>query len=238
MSSRVVRPHIPALDGIRGIAILLVLLNHSAGFSLVPFEGWESLFTNVVSSTGLGVQLFFVLSGFLITGLLLDAKGSPRYFSSFYGRRALRILPLYYGTIILFALYLHFRGSGYEVIFHERLPWLLTFTQNVLITVRQEWSFVFGRYSLGHFWSLAVEEQFYLIWPVVVLWCSARTLERICFFLIPVALVMRIGFVWGEDNILGAFVFLPCAMDSLAMGAVVAVLVREKRRQPQVWPCS
>jgi peptidoglycan/LPS O-acetylase OafA/YrhL len=232
------RAHIPALDGIRGIAILLVILNHAFSLSLQSFHGWHTFLTNIVCSTGFGVQLFFVLSGFLITGLLVDAKGSSNYFSSFYGRRALRILPLYYGTIVVIGAAFHFSRSDHEWLFRDRLPWLLTFSQNILIALRKDWSFVFGPFSLGHFWSLAVEEQFYLLWPLIVLWCSPRMLVRICYVLIPLALAARLTLLWGYDNILGTIVSLPSAVDSLAIGALIAVLIRhqEQTLATKAWP--
>ena len=223
------RMHFPALDGLRGIAILLVLIRHSLQeYELGPFQNWRSLVYNVICSTGWGVVLFFVLSGFLITGILLDSKQSPHYYRSFFGRRIVRIFPLYYGTIAAFWLMARFHGFYGDQLFFHRLPWLLTYTSNVLITLRRDWSFIFGRNSLGHFWSLAVEEQFYLFWPTVVLWSSTRTLRRICLAAVPLAFAVRVLLLHGMKDPLGAIVFLPSQVDALALGAYVAILVREQ----------
>ena len=223
------RKHILALDGLRGMAILLVLFRHSfQDYPLEPYLGLRSFYHNLLNSTGYGVVLFFVLSGFLITGILLDSKSSPKYYRSFFGRRILRIFPLYYGTILMFWVAAKFHGFAGDVLFLHRLPWLLTYTTNIVITVRRDWSFVFGRYSLGHFWSLAVEEQFYLLWPTVVLWSSSATLRRISLLAIPLSFFVRAMLLHGFSDLLGAIVFLPAQVDALAMGAYVAILVREQ----------
>ncbi len=219
--------HIPSLDGLRGIAILLVMLNHAIGLPLVHYGGARSILSNMVASTGYGVQLFFVLSGFLISGILLDSRGTDGYFKNFYVRRMLRIFPLYYGTIFAFYCIARFIGFEGGQLFFHRLPWLLTYTSNVLITLRHDWSFVFGTHSLGHFWSLAVEEQFYLLWPAVVLWSSTRSLKRICLAAIALGYVSRTLLLYPGHNLLGAIVFLPCQVDALAIGALLALLVRE-----------
>src|SRR3954469_3281007 len=95
--------HLPGLDGLRGVAILLVMAVHFVG-GATPHTGAERLAVKVGSFGVLGVDLFFVLSGFLITGLLLDAKGAPHYFRNFYARRTLRIFPLYYAVLAAFFL--------------------------------------------------------------------------------------------------------------------------------------
>src|SRR6185369_6751739 len=105
-----------------GLAILLVLLNHSLSPSLSPFNGLRSVYRNILGSTGFGVQLFFVLSGFLITGILLDSKGAEKYYLNFYGRRTLRIFPLYYGTILAFLVVAWLHGFEGDKLFLHRLP--------------------------------------------------------------------------------------------------------------------
>jgi peptidoglycan/LPS O-acetylase OafA/YrhL len=228
MSSRKAEiAHIPALDGLRGLAIILVLLNHTFGQGLVHFEGKASLFDNVLASTGYGVQLFFALSGFLITGILLDSKTSANYFRNFYIRRILRIFPLYYGILFAFVAVALVHGFQDDALFFHRLPWLVTYTSNVLITLRNDWSFIFGSHSLSHFWSLAVEEQFYFIWPAVVFFASARLLKQVALAAIALGFAARTYLLYVKANLLGALVFLPCQVDALAMGAFVALLVRE-----------
>lgn len=226
---KIERSHIPALDGLRGVAIILVVASHSLPFQLSAYAGVRSTLKNLLCSAGLGVQLFFVLSGFLITGILLESKRSQNYFLNFYGRRVLRIFPLYYGTIVVFWAVAKLHGFNGGQLFLARLPWLLTYTPNLLMTLRNDWSaFNFGDIAMGHFWSLAVEEQFYLVWPAAVLWCSSKTLKRLCLLAIPLGLATRLVLLFAADNTAGAFVFTPCQADSIAMGAFLAVFVRER----------
>ena len=165
--------HIPALDGLRGIAILLVVLHnapdfptHSSGFiwlaAIVGTVGW------------IGVELFFVLSGFLITRQLLDSQRSGNYYRAFFGRRILRIFPLYYVALLigLVVFPLVFPGAVDSSSPRRDQIWLWTFLFN--------WAHPFGTAGFGfsHFWSLAIEEQFYLIWPFVVRKRNPRSLRE------------------------------------------------------------
>jgi len=210
--------HIPALDGLRGVAILLVIPHNADIFSnsapwlwpvaLLAHAGW------------IGVQLFFVLSGFLITRNLLASRGHPHYLRSFYARRALRIFPLYFvtlffGLVLLPQLMIYSPG---ELASHQHQVWLWTFTSN--------WAQPFGADVSGfsHFWSLALEEQFYLVWPFVVLLATGARLLWICVALVLVALLSR-AFMQAEGvkpEMIYMFTF--CRMDALAMGAAMAVV--------------
>ncbi|NBT59763.1 acyltransferase, partial [bacterium] len=157
--------HEPLLDGVRGLAILLVIFFHS---SLIPVKNsMDKILHGAALGGWAGVDLFFVLSGFLITGILLRTKEAPNFFFNFYMRRTLRILPLYYLFLIL-AFYVVPQTVQFGFTY-----W--TFLSNILL----------GR--LGQFqspvlditWSLAVEEQFYLLWPLVV-WATKREkLEKV-----------------------------------------------------------
>jgi peptidoglycan/LPS O-acetylase OafA/YrhL len=216
----------PVLDGVRGVAILLVLFNH-----VIIYSGLDksNLIDRALRSMGLaawlGVDLFFVLSGFLITGILYEAKGSQRYFSSFYGRRALRIFPLYYGFLGLMLL------VG---------PWVLA--PDVAATMRATQGWYWAYLSnidvalhgwppyLGRFWSLAVEEQFYLIWPWIVLACDRRRLMWVCAGCCLVALMLRAAVPYLMEPV-AAYVLLPTRMDTLATGAFVALLMRDPRER-------
>ena len=164
---------LPALDGVRAIAVLAVIANHS---------GLSSL-------GGIGVDIFFGLSGYLITGILLDAKAftpSPRaYLVPFYMRRALRILPLAWTVAVIMVLV---RGEW------SGLLWYMGFLVNWLPQAPPPT-------DLGHYWSLAVEEQFYLIWPILVLFASSATLRRCAFAVIGTAIICRFAVsMWPPDS--------------------------------------
>ena len=194
------RGHIRALDGLRGVAILLVLMIHfymNGGSNVAegPISGstraFGSLVTKVAMAGATGVPLFFVLSGFLITGILLDSRRNPNYFKAFYMRRFLRIFPLYYSTlcIILFILpsLLTFAADAQGVV--SRQVWLWTYLSNtpwagggfqaLAGSPGGGWD-ADGLFRLGHFWSLCVEEHFYILWPLVVYSSTDRGLATIC----------------------------------------------------------
>jgi peptidoglycan/LPS O-acetylase OafA/YrhL len=218
--------HVPALDGIRGLAILLVMVRHGTSYAGVhAFDRW---FNHLAWSGWVGVDLFFVLSGYLITGILLDSRRGPRFFRNFYARRALRIFPLYYALIALSFLVLphlvpptqaaHFaRISGEE-------PYYWLYLQN----------FCMARAGMPRHpildvtWSLAIEEQFYLLWPTVVYLCSPRALKRLSVVLIVVALASRVlcSLVLHLPAY-SIYVLTPCHMDTLAAGAFLAMRARE-----------
>ena len=170
----------PRLDGFRGLCIGGVFLCHSQFLAC----GW------------VGVQAFFVLSGYLITAVLLEAKqrssGPGEYFKNFYGRRVLRIFPAYFAFLAAIALYAWLGDSELAVALRdhvrEHLPYLLTFTYN-FFRVRPE----LGSAFFGQLWSLSVEEQFYLIWPLCVLLVSRSGLPRLCIWLIAAGPLIRLG---------------------------------------------
>src|SRR5271156_520252 len=160
---------IPQLDGLRGLAILLVMIWH---FIATPNATHQTLFaravTDVFRLTWSGVDLFFVLSGFLIGGILIDAKDARNYFRTFYMRRVFRILPIYFLLVLLYLL-VWTAATGPRASLVETLgrpmPWFLyfTFTQNFWLA-HHSWDLVY----LAATWSLAVEEQFYLILPAII----------------------------------------------------------------------
>jgi peptidoglycan/LPS O-acetylase OafA/YrhL len=217
--------HLPVLDGVRGIAILSVLIFH---VSVFPGEGRVELGVRMAASFGwAGVDLFFVLSGYLITGILLKARGAPGYYRTFYVRRTLRIFPLYYGYCMVIFLVLPFlRGLGTPG--SEELtaaaPWYLAYAMNVRIALANSWepATVAGT---AFFWSLCVEEQFYLLWPATVARLSSVDLGRLCVALIVIAFTFRLAMV-RTDHAFAAYVLLPSRMDGLAIGAWLAVAVR------------
>jgi len=213
--------HVRSLDGVRGVALSLVLM-HSLNVMDLPDAGaFSSVLEHVFEVGWIGVQLFFVLSGYLITGILIDSRGSTGYLRSFYARRALRIWPLYYAVLVVFLVVVPFFGWGKQWLQGaEHQVWLWTYLVNWVEPYGQ------GVRLFSHFWSLAVEEQFYLIWPFVVRWCSLRQLAWVASGMVVVALLTRLWMVnvgASEDAI---YMFTICRMDALAAGALVAIAMR------------
>jgi peptidoglycan/LPS O-acetylase OafA/YrhL len=210
--------YVKSLDGLRGVAVLMVLVMHAA--LATPTGGRDVLDVHALSVLrygGLGVDCFFVLSGFLITGILLAARGSAapgRVFGVFYARRALRIFPIYY--LYLAVLALTVVDSVQEV---RELTSLATYTQNFFWLSHRStmWALV------GHLWSLAIEEHFYLVWPFVVLLAPLRRLPLI--IAVSVACVIGLRIV-AKSQGWGDFLYLstPTRMDSLLLGSLLASL--------------
>lgn len=215
---------IPALDGLRGVAILLVLVWHYFQNLLRDDMGPAvAQLRRSLSLSWSGVDLFFVLSGFLIAGLLLDNKGSNRYFRTFYIRRTCRIFPLYYAHLAVFALLIFFGMKdlpAYRWLFQDDVIPLwsyATYTQNLFMG----WNWTFGPNWMGVTWSLAVEEQFYLVLPLLVWLAPRRLLPWILFGLCALAPLLRAN----ATGIVG-FVNSPFRADCLLLGALVAYWIR------------
>ena len=214
---------IAQLDGVRGIAILLVLIWHYAACQVVAAPASLAAYgTRALSLTWSGVDLFFVLSGFLIAGTLLDNRAASNYFRVFYIRRVCRIFPLYF---LLLAVFIALdatamaRSPRFAWLFLDPFPlWsYATFTQNVLMGQRGD----YGPMWLGVTWSLAVEEQFYLFVPLLIYVLPRRALLLVLAAAVLAAPVLR-HVVPGFH----AFVNTPWRADSLLSGAALAVLVR------------
>ncbi len=212
--------HVPALDGLRGIAILMVIPHNADVFSHI--HGWLVPFAVMANAGWIGVQLFFVLSGYLITGNLLDSRNAPNYYSAFFTRRVLRIFPLYYLSLIFFlwVLPLLVNLPADMLASYQNQGWLWVFLQN--------WAQPFGQtvYWFPHFWSLGVEEQFYLVWPFVVALCPKGWLARACIGLMLAAFVIRAAMLAAGADAEEMYQFTICRMDSLAAGALMAVYMR------------
>ena len=212
---------IKELDGIRGIAILLILVWHYVAIQVHPGESVALGFlVKVLSLSWCGVDLFFVLSGFFIIGILIDSKGSPTFFKTFYIRRICRIMPLYYLMVGLFILLSRIGLGQNEWLFAQELPlWsYLTLTQNFFMHGQG-----FGPNWLGVTWSLAIEEQFYLVIPLLVWALSRRQLVWVLVIAIIVSPVLR----WQVGN-LGAYVFPFTRADAIMMGGLIAILIRTR----------
>jgi len=196
----------PQLDGLRAFAVAAVMVHH-----LLDIESVRHVFSPGL----LGVRLFFVLSGFLITGLLVEGRDAldvgvaqgASVLRRFYVRRTLRIFPLYY---LVLGIALVFGGEDTRV----QLPSLATYTYNL-------WIAGLGWFPahFAHFWSLCVEEQFYLLWPWIVLFAPRRHLVPITILMILLAPLYRALALSLEFNGVAFFVMTPSSFDALGMGA-------------------
>lgn len=230
-------PYLPSLDGLRALAVLMVV-PHNLRLMVEPHDWATHVLDAILDRGWIGVDLFFVLSGYLITRILLNTRDTPHFFRNFYVRRILRIWPLYYlALLLMLALapamgWLPDRDRSYDPFF-----WL--FLSNFVQPLHHRGP------SLPHFWSLAVEEQFYLLWPLFVAWLRPRGLLGLC----GGVMALSLGFRWwalsrGWDP---EVVYLRtwCRMDALAMGSALAVWLQtpfaarwfQKRpRSAWVWP--
>lgn len=228
-TGQVSESHVAALDGVRGLAILLVLFFHTTVLAS-PILGSGPLDRGIwqaATAGWAGVDLFFVLSGYLITGILLDTRGRRGYFKSFYARRVLRIFPLYYAFLVVVLLLLpRLAPSAVHSIarLQGRQVWFWTYLTNIGMALHP------GFTTLGHLWSLAVEEQFYLLWPTMVLLATPKTLLRLTVGMLLAAPVIRVGLLDLGFRPEVAFLLTPARMDSLAAGALVAILQRDTTR--------
>ena len=218
------------LDGIRGLAIALVLVWH---FVAVPLS--ESslpvlrFLSRVTLQSWSGVDLFFVLSGFLIGGILIDAKGSEHYFRTFYIRRAFRILPIYVVACLAYFPVSRLAISGFQGAIKPAMPWFIyaTFTQNFWLAS--------GRWHvwLSPTWSLAIEEQFYLTLPLLVLLVPAKRLWEVAAAGVITVLAFRtiayLHFYPAWSNV-AFYVLSPFRADGLFLGVLAAILVRNPER--------
>jgi peptidoglycan/LPS O-acetylase OafA/YrhL len=214
------------LDGVRGFAIALVMGVHFLGDATAASRLERALVWLGNQGTA-GVDLFFVLSGYLITGILFDSRESPRYYTDFYVRRFLRIFPLYYGVLALLFLVLPLAlplpAGLKESASHQ--TWLWLYGTNIYEAIRRDWAFPY----LSHFWSLAIEEHFYLLWPLAVRAFSRRTLVRICLACVAVSLLLRSTLWFLGAGPIAVYVLTPCRLDALCMGGLLALLSRGPR---------
>ena len=219
----------PTLDGVRGIGMVAVLVAHLSQYCGLSHGSIDNAALKILLRGGYAVVMFFVLSGFLITGILLDTKGRSNYFKRFFSRRSRRIFPLYFGFILVamvvipavFPVSHYYRGQ-----IHEQ-GWYWTYTVNYAAAVKGWAPFQY----FGHFWTLAVEEQFYLVWPFVVLLLPRHWLKRLCLVLLAVGLGTRIATMYAHNEV-ATDVLLFSNLDSLGFGALLALHARSGKPFP------
>lgn len=209
--------HIKSLDGLRSIAIILVIVWHYFNNQINPnlFGGFMSHMKLLTFWTWSGVDLFFVLSGFLIGRILINHRSSPRYFQTFYMRRVFRIFPAYYFILLAFVMMIYFQLD-------DVLPWLTSaplplysyflYIQNFFMINEG-----FGAHWLGITWSLAIEEQFYLLLPLLIYSISPKFRPYMLILGIVMAPILR-----SISSDMSAYVLLPMRMDSLLLGVLIA----------------
>ncbi|MBS2011608.1 MAG: acyltransferase [Deltaproteobacteria bacterium] len=214
------KTHLPALDGVRGVAILVVLV-HNLSIIEARATTIEKLWTAIVEAGWIGVQLFFVLSGFLITGILVDDRERPGRLRTFYLRRVVRIFPLYYAFLFLYFVVLPPLFPGLKRPISE-VVWYWLFLSN--------WStLAYGLLpGMGHVWSLAVEEQFYLVWPWLAGRLRSGTFAVACVAIALVSLVARVVLHHLGASDLWLYSSTLTRVDALALGALVALAVRSE----------
>lgn len=204
--------HFKELDGIRAIAALMVMFFHF--FWKIETNIPVLILIKKLSFIGqTGVSLFFVLSGFLITRILLNSKNTKGFFLNFYVRRALRIFPLYYLFLILFYFILPLIDKSDLIPFGQQI-YFWVYLQNFAMTFNWNWN------GPQHFWSLAVEEHFYLFWPFLIFYLDKNKIRLAIYLIIIIAFILRLVFVLNKIDV---FVFTFTRMDELAIGALLAI---------------
>lgn len=221
----------PGIDGLRCIAILWVIW-HNAGNTIVKDEGTSAFYIRALDvalgSGWLGVQLFFVISGYLVTLILIRARTGTHPFFSFFARRVLRIFPIYFVFLALMVFVVPPLLSPHPLWIDTLLSnqvWYWTYTMNWLLAFKPD-------LGLPHLWSLAVEEQFYLFWPFAVLWLPYRLLPFAFAMAIAIATVTRTWLILGDEPWMAqaAYVWTVCRLDALAAGGLLAFYLNSERK--------
>lgn len=248
-ATAIVGRKLQSLDGLRAIAIILVFVHHVQQH-IPSINRATFAFKMYVSQGWIGVDLFFVLSGFLITGLLLDSRDAKNYFSGFYARRILRIFPLYYsvltGIIIASQILTDVHAqSAPAVASLVPLPedrWVyFCYLTNWTGLWKAQWDTHFAS-ILAHFWSLAIEEQFYFVWPFIVWMVRPRAIPWIAGIVAGLSAIIRLAWVAHA----GVQVVPPqsvemqlatiCRLDGLFIGALCACFFRDKNLMSRIHP--
>lgn len=222
-------PRLHAIDGMRGVAVLMVvLLCHYIGdrITVLDIDGSETLLRSAVDLSITGVHLFFIISGFLLGGILLDNRGSTYFFLPFYIRRLNRIFPLYFVCLLLFLLVSPHLDERFDWLTNDKLPaWTYAvFMQNNAMAIADH----FGGNWMAPTWSLAVEEQFYVILPFLIFFTAPRHLRYVLLTAVVVAPLLRAVAGLGVSGT-ASIVLLTSCMDALCYGILAAHLIRTER---------
>ncbi len=231
VSTAIVGRKFQSLDGLRAIAIIIVFLHHMQ-YHIPPLNLPAVVLRAYVSQGWMGVDLFFVLSGFLITGILLDTREATNYFQGFYLRRVLRIFPLYY-LVLIAVIVAGILINNPALTTKLPLPqdrWLyFCYLTNWLALWKGYWGPQYVNY-LAHFWSLAVEEQFYLVWPLVIWLVPPRAISRIAVSLALLSAMIRLLWVAHTGPQMAIAFATVTRMDALFIGVLGATLFRDPER--------
>lgn len=219
------RAELPGLDGMRALAVAAVLFFHSFGGELRGIPALDAFF-KVCHGGWCGVDLFFVLSGFLLTRIMLVTRSKPNFFKNFYGRRVLRIFPLYYTVLAVCALVWFLNGAINKPLAAQVAPWAACYGLNIFITLRHEYLPVLGL-NLNHFWTLCIEEHFYLLWPIAVYMLRGRNLLIAALTLSAAVPLSRSLYLAATNDRIGAYVLTPFHMEGLLMGAALAYFLSQ-----------
>jgi peptidoglycan/LPS O-acetylase OafA/YrhL len=220
MGAPAVDRYVPQLDGLRAIAVLLVLLTHFWGYRESP-----EILNRFAAAGWVGVDLFFVLSGFLITSILWDSRDSPRYFVNFYARRTLRIFPIYFLVLGFVFVLMPLVSKLPEGLTQD--AWLYWLYLGNFAIASGGWQL----FILDITWSLSIEEQFYLLWPALVRRFTLRNMVVLCVSLIVVTPLIRLA-LWEPDRWMWLHMMMPLRADSFAMGGLLAVLLKNGVKVP------
>jgi peptidoglycan/LPS O-acetylase OafA/YrhL len=232
MTARSAMPsaHLPGIDGLRGIAIALVLYNHSTQLFAAP-QGVRHWIWHATPGAFMGVDLFFVVSGYLITSILLRARGAPRALPTFWLRRALRIFPLAYLYLLVVAVLAY--GTPYFGALRAVGPLASAASYTINFWIAQ---YGWAAPALSILWSLAVEEQFYTVWPLIGLWASRRAMAIGLVAVLLLTPVARAIATWYAGPV-PPYVLTFCRWDSLAAGAALALLCSSSLCEPTLRWC-
>lgn len=209
-----------ALDGVRGFAIILVIIWHYIGINWHPDEGWKTYVWIFCMQAWSGVDLFFVLSGFLITFKLIESKEDTHYFKNFYIKRFFRIIPAYYFLLFIFVCCFYLFHFSKSALFQDPMPlWsYFVFVQNFFMA-----EYGFGAQWLGITWSLALEEQFYLLFPLAIYFIKNDKLPWI--FILGYVFSVFLRYYFSKTNTgLYGYTLLFSRLDSLFSGAFLALI--------------